>query len=56
MSPARYHEDVRLCLLGVTYFVAESIRGALSDPDHDSHRAGMLSSVRNELAYLREMD
>lgn len=50
------HEDVRLCLLGITYFVADSIRENLSDPDHDSHRTAMLSSVRNDLAYLYEMN
>lgn len=50
------HDDLRLCLFGVTHFVAENIRSALSDPDHDNNRTRMLDAIRSELRYLAEMD
>jgi hypothetical protein len=49
------HDDLRLCLSGITYFVAESIRSALADPDQDHYRTGMLNAIRGELSYLSDM-
>jgi len=50
------HDDLRLCLFGITHFVAENIRSALADPDQDSHRTSMLDAIRSELRYLTDMD